>query len=338
LISSYRASLAEKLAEVTPKEITRVTFGVSGGEAVDFAIKLARGYTGRHKIIYARGGYHGHTGLALAAGDDQYKKPFEPLAPGFVSVPFGDLEALAKVLDNETAAVLFETIPATLGMPIPSEDFYKGVRDLCDDKGALLILDEIQTGLGRTGRLWGFEHYDVVPDIFVIGKGLSGGLYPITATLYKEEIDGFMKEHPFIHISTFGGAELGCLVAIKVLDITSDPAFLDHVNRVSVRLREIMNEIRDSYNDILIEIRQKGLFIGLKMSDDGYGPLLTIGAYNNGILAVYANNDRSVLQFLPPLIIGDEELGYIEENLRNAYQWAREHSEYLSLIKSMIHT
>lgn len=336
LISENRALLAEKLVELTPKEITRVTYGVGGGEAVDYAIKLARGYTGRYKIIYAKGGYHGHTGLALAAGDDQYKRPFEPLAPGFISVPFGDLDSLSNAIDNDTAAVIFETIPATLGMPMPPKNFYKGVRDLCDDKGSLLILDEIQTGLGRTGKLWCFEHYGIVPDIFVVGKGLSGGLYPITATLYKEELDQFMRRHPFIHVSTFGGAEIGCRVALKVLEISSDPSFLNHVNQISYRLRRILDEVMTNYNDILTEIRQIGLFIGLKMMDEGYGPLLAISSYNHGILAVYANNDRSVLQFLPPLIIGDEELIYIRERLMAAYNWAKEHKEYLELIKMML--
>ncbi|MFW9850845.1 MAG: aminotransferase class III-fold pyridoxal phosphate-dependent enzyme, partial [Candidatus Thorarchaeota archaeon] len=125
LISEQRGLLGQKLAEHTPPEITRTVFGVGGGEAVDFAIKLARGYSKKHKIIYATSGYHGHTGLALAAGDDHFKKPFEPLAPGFIDVPFGNVDAVRDAIDNETAAVLFETIPATLGMPLPPDDFYK---------------------------------------------------------------------------------------------------------------------------------------------------------------------------------------------------------------------
>lgn len=305
---------------------------------VDFAIKLARGYTGRHKIIYARGGYHGHTGLALAAGDERYKRPFEPLAPGFIEVPYGNIDTLAETIDSETAAVLLETIPATLGMPLSPDDYYKGVRDLCDEKGALLILDEIQTGLGRTGRLWAFQHYEVVPDIFVVGKGLSGGLYPITAALYREGLDSFMSKHPFIHVSTFGGSELGCIVASKVIDIVSSPDFLKHVSMASEKLRKILENIKKEYGDILVEIRQKGLFIGLKMSDDGFGPLLSIAAYNNGILAVYANNDTSVLQFLPPLTIGDEELDYIKEHLEKAYAWASQNKEYLELVKAFLRT
>lgn len=337
LISEQRAILADKLVKLTPKEVTRVVFGVGGGEAVDFAIKLARGYTGKHKIIYANGGYHGHTGLALAAGDNHFKAPFEPLAPGFIAVPFGDANSVEKAVDEETAAILFETIPATLGMPQPPNDFYKRVRKICDKKGVLLILDEIQTGLGRTGKLWGFEHYDIVPDIFVIGKGLSGGVYPISATCYKEELDSFMHENPFIHVSTFGGAELGCPVALKVLEIVSSETFLEHVNDIADFLGEKLESLRERHSDILVEIRQKGLFMGLKMSDDGYGPVMSMASHNNGILAVYADNDRSVLQFLPPLTIDKSEASHILERLDMAYEWIKKHPEYLELVREVVH-
>ncbi|MFW9814180.1 MAG: aspartate aminotransferase family protein [Candidatus Thorarchaeota archaeon] len=335
LMSEQRAILGEKLAENTPSEITRTVFGVGGGEAVDLAIKLARGHTKKHKIIHATSAYHGHTGLALAAGDDHFKAPFEPLAPGFVGVPFGDVSAVAAAVDNETAAVIFETIPATLGMPLPPEGFYQEVREICDEKDVLLILDEIQTGLGRTGKLWCFEHYGIVPDILTIGKGFSGGVFPITATCYREDLDYFMNEHPFIHVSTFGGAEVGCPVAAKVLDITSQSSFLKHVNQISDSLTKGFEEIRNSYSDILLEIRRKGLFMGLKMSDIGYGPLMSIASYNSGVFAVYADNDRSVLQFLPPLIIGEEEVRYIIDSMEKAYEYARERPHYLDLARNL---
>lgn len=335
LMSEQRAILGEKLAENTPSEITRTVFGVGGGEAVDFAIKLARGHTKKHKIIHATSAYHGHTGLALAAGDDHFKAPFEPLAPGFVDVPFGDADAVAAAVDNETAAVIFETIPATLGMPLPPDDFYPRVREICDERGVLLIFDEIQTGLGRTGKLWCFEHYGIVPDIFTIGKGLSGGIFPITATCYREDLDYFMNEHPFIHVSTFGGAEVGCPVAAKVLEITSKKSFLEHVNQISDSLSLKLEGIRESYSDILLEVRRKGLFMGLKMSDIGYGPLMSIASYNCGVFAVYADNDRSVLQFLPPLIIGEEEVRYIDDSMRKAYAYAKERPDYLELARSL---
>ena len=335
LMSEQRARLGKKLARVNPPGLSRVVFGVSGGEAVDFAVKLARAHTKKPKIVYAEGGYHGHTGLALAAGADQFKQYFGPLAPGFVSVPFGDADAVSKAMDDQTAAVLFETIPATLGMPIPEPDFYKSVREACDSNGVLMILDEIQTGLGRTGKMWGFEHYNVIPDIFTIGKGLSGGLYPMSATCYREELDPFLREHPFVHVSTFGGAELGCPVAERVLEISSSKSFLDRVNRLAAVFGTNLGDLKARYPGILTQVRQLGLFIGLKMGDVGYGPLMSISCYNNGLFAVYADNDKSVLQFLPPLTIADSHVSYIMKHLDMAYSWARDNPRYLELARAL---
>ena len=228
-MSAPRAALAKRLADISPGEINRVVFGVSGGEAIDLALKLARAHTKRTKVISARGGYHGHTGLALAAGDEAYRKPFEPLSPGFIQVPFGDLAALDAAMDDDTAAVIFETIPATLGIAIPPEDFYAGVRRLCDRWSAVMIMDEVQTGLGRCGQVWGIDSYGVAPDIIVAGKGLSAASTPYPQRLYADHLDTFLRENPFIHISTFGGAEVGCFVALEVLEILEEPGFLEHV-------------------------------------------------------------------------------------------------------------
>ncbi len=229
LISEPRAALAEQLAGLTPGHLAYTVFAVAGGEAVDLAIKIARGFTGRSKVISARGGYHGCTGLALAAGDAKFRAAFGSPLPGFAQVPFGDADALAAAVDEETAAVILETIPATAGMPIPAADYFPAVRALCDRAGALLIIDEVQAGLGRTGRLWGIEHYGVAPDILVIGKGLSGGVYPMAATCFSAALEAVFHPDPFVHISTFGGAEAGCPVARRVLEISSAPAFLAHV-------------------------------------------------------------------------------------------------------------
>ncbi len=307
LISEQRANLATRLAELLPGDITYTVFGVSGGEAIDLAIKVARGYTGRPKVVSAQGGYHGHTGLALAAGDEKYRAPFGPLSPGFVQVPFNDVPALEAVIDDETAAVLFETIPATYGMPIPARDFFATARALCDRHGALLIIDEVQTGLGRTGKLWGIEHYGVVPDIIVIGKGLSGGVYPMSATCFREKFESVFQPDPFIHISTFGGAEVGCPVALKVLELTSDPRFLQHVQDIAVQFGAGFKTLKAKYPELLVGLRQLGLMMGIEMIDERCGPLFSKVAFDHGLLSVYANNDPRVAQLLPPLII-DQEL------------------------------
>lgn len=302
LISEQRAILASTLARLVPGDLTYTVFGVGGGEAIDLAIKVARGYTGRDKVISAKGGYHGHTGFALAAGDAKYRAPFGPMAPGFVQVPFNDIKALEKVVSSDTAAVLFETVPATYGMALPAPEFFLQVRELCDKREAVLIIDEVQTGLGRTGKLWGIEHFNVAPDIMVIGKGLSGGIYPMTATCFREKYEVVFHKDPFIHVSTFGGAEVGCPVALKVLEISSDPAFLSHVQEIGSVFSEGFKDLREKHSDILVGLRQLGLAMGIEMTNEHCGPLFTKAAYDNGLLSVYANNDPRVAQFLPPLI------------------------------------
>ena len=328
LLSAQRAKLAKRLADSFPGDIQYTVFGVGGGEAMDLAIKLARGYTGRSKIVSAKGGYHGHTGLALAAGDEKYRKSFGPQPPGFVQIPFGDLRLLEEALDEDTAAVIYETIPATQGILIPPDGFFSDVRQLCDKKGVQLIIDEVQTGLGRTGKLWGFEHFsggsngDMVPDIVVIGKGLSGGIYPITATCFRPHLQKVFNDDPFIHISTFGGAELGCAVALKVLELSSQAEFLQHVNDLAKLFRERMDNLVERHNHFIIAFRQLGLMMGIKMKNDMCGPLLMKTAYDKDLLLVYAGNDTSVCQFLPPLVMTFEQVDEVMEKLEAAVKKA----------------
>jgi len=305
LISEQRALLAQRLAELTPGDITYTVFGVGGGEAVDCAIKLARGYTKRLNIISALGAYHGHTGYSLATGDEKYRSLFGPQLSGFIQVPFNDKDAIRTVLDNDTAAVIFETIPATLGMPIPDMDYYAYVKGLCEKNGTLFIIDEIQTGLGRTGRLWGIEHYGVKPDIMVIAKGLSGGVYPISATCFTPELQSFFHEHPFSHISTYGGAELGCRVALAVLEESSSPAFLDHVRKIAGIFTQAFEKLKKKHPEILVSFRQLGLMMGMEMVNEDCGPILSKACYDNDVLSIYANNDTRIGQLLPPLIISE---------------------------------
>ncbi|MBU1672257.1 MAG: aminotransferase class III-fold pyridoxal phosphate-dependent enzyme [Actinobacteria bacterium] len=315
LVSEQRALLAAELASVSPGDINRVIFGVSGGEAIDTAIKLARGHTGRPGIVSAIGGYHGHTGFALPAGDEKYSDPFRPLVPGYSRIPFGDLEALDAAVGADTAAVLLETIPATLGIAIPPEDYYEGVRRICDDRGAVMVMDEVQTGLGRCGAYWCIDTYGVVPDVIVCGKGLSGGMYPMSAVLYSDRLNRFWHENAFIHISTFGGAEVGCPVAMKVIEILERPEFLEHVTSMTAFFEKGLAELKASHPDVLLETRQRGLFMGLKMANDMCGPLMTLAGLKHGVFTIYANNDSSVSQLLPPLIIREHEAAAVLEGL-----------------------
>ncbi len=301
LVSPYRGELARRLAATTGGLLEGVVFGVGGGEAMDLAIKVCRGVTGRGRVISARGGYHGHTGLSLAAGDPAYRDPFGPNLPGFEQVPFDDLPALSAALDDDVAAVVLEPVPATLGMPICAEDYLPAVASLCAERGAKLILDEVQTGLGRTGRLWGYQHTDVRPDVLVTGKGLSGGVYPITATLMRRELHDFFRSHPFVHVSTFGGAEPGCAAAMAVLDVIEEPGFLERVAELSERVAACLDGLP-------FELRRRGLMMGFKFPQADGGVTAAKRLLKAGVFTVFANNDPSVLQFLPPLVISDAEL------------------------------
>ncbi len=300
LVSGYRTALAERLSATTDDLLSGVVFGVSGGEAIDLAIKVARASTGRSGVVSAIGGYHGHTGLALAAGDPEYRDPFGPNPPEFSQVPFDDLEALAAAVDETTAAVLLEPIPATLGMPIPSPDYLAGVRAICDRHDACLILDEVQTGLGRTGRMWSYQHEGVAPDVLVTGKGLSGGIYPITATLMTRDLHSLFDTDPFVHVSTYGGAEPGCAAALAVLDIVEAPGFLDRVETLGHRFEA-------GFDGAPFSLRRSGMFMGLAFTEPDGGMVATKALFDEGVFALYANNDQRVLQFLPPMILSDDD-------------------------------
>jgi acetylornithine/succinyldiaminopimelate/putrescine aminotransferase len=224
---------------------------------------------------------------------------------------------LSSFLYTDTAAVILETVPATLGMPIASEQYYPAVRNLCDRNKTLLILDEVQTGLGRTGRLWAFEHFTVMPDMVVLGKGLSGGIYPISGTVLRKPLESVFHPDPHIHVSTFGGSEIGCLVALKVLEISSDPRFLAHVNQVAGHIRRQVEKLMQRHS-LLKGLRQLGLFMGLELEDELCGQLLCAAAYQHDLFMVYANNNKAVCQFLPPLIIDERQADWVVDRLDQA--------------------
>ena len=321
LASRQKADLAKKLAEIAPKGLSCCVFGCGGGEAVDTAIKIARGYTMKSGIIYADKAYHGHTGFALSAiGREAYKEPFGPLMPGFHQVPFGDADALEAAITPETAAVILEPIQGEGGINVPPDDYLPRVRSICSERGVLLILDEIQTGFGRTGKMFACEHWGVAPDIMAVAKSLGGGVYPISATLFTEEISDFFVPHPFVHLSTFGGSDLGCIVGLASIAYIQEHDLAGRAVEMGERFHAGFDKLLARYPDLLLEVRQKGLMMGLQYTNESIGPRMTKKLADRGVLAIYTGNDPSICRLMPPLVITQEEvdevLAALEDSMR----------------------
>jgi putrescine aminotransferase len=316
--SSARAELAEQLARLTPGDLTYSVLVPSGGEANDVAIKTARRATGRRRVVGLAAGYHGRTGLAGAAGEDTAARYFLSDSPDFAKVPFADLDAMAVALArDDVAAVILETVPATYGFPVPPEGYLPTVRALCDEHGTLLIADEVQTGLGRTGCLWGVESFGVQPDILVTAKGLSGGMYPIAATVMSERVAGWLHEYGWGHVSTFGGAEIGCRVAQKVLELTTRPETQASIASLIERFDSALTEIR-ARQPYLTEVRQTGLVIGLRVEHPNGAVFLQQELFALGVWAIASGFDQSVLQFKPGLLLDDAAADAALERLEEA--------------------
>ena len=303
--SLARTALAEALIKTAPANMTKVIYGSGGGEAIDIALKTARHATQRRRIVSVIKAYHGHTGLALAAGDERFSTLFLSDRPEeFPNVPFNDLAAMEQILRaRDVAAVIMETIPATYGFPLPEPGYLEGVKRLCDTYGTLYIADEVQTGLMRTGEMWAITKHGIEPDIMVTGKGISGGIYPISAVMVSERAAGWLSEDGFAHMSTFGGAELGCVAALKTLEITMRPETRSMVHYISDLIGRGLREIKAVYPDWFTGIRQNGLVIGLEFNDPQGAKFVMKELYAGGVWAIFSTLDPSVLQFKPGVLM-----------------------------------
>jgi len=314
--SEARGELAERLAQLTPGDLHYSVFVPSGSEANDLAIRVARRATGRRKTVALEAAFHGRSGLSAAAGRDDMAKYFLSDYPEeFVQVPFNDLDAMEKALSSrEVAGVLMETMPATYGFAVPDDGYLRGVKDLCEGYGSLYIADEVQTGLGRTGHMWGVEAWGVEPDILVTGKGLSGGLYPIAAIVMTPQVGAWLSDQGWAYVSTFGGAELGCRVALRVLDICSRDDVLANVRRTAERVGQGLAEVRKRH-PFLTGVRQKGVILALETGADLGGMQLSRALYHRGVWAMFAGFAPSVLQFKVGLLVDDAYCDILLERL-----------------------
>ncbi|MFX0024296.1 MAG: aspartate aminotransferase family protein [Candidatus Hermodarchaeota archaeon] len=323
LLSEQRALLGKKLAELLPGDISKTTFGVGGGESIDCAIKFSRAYTKRKGCISAIGGYHGHTGFALATGDPSFREKFLWELPGFKQVPFGDIDAMKRAITEDIACVILETIPATAGILITDEGYFTEVREICDETGTMMIIDEVQAGLGRTGHLWAiygglYPNEKVVPDFMVLGKGMTAGIYPLSTCSYKPFIEkAVYKEDPFIHISTTGGSDIGCAITLEMLKIQSDQKFLDHVREMGNYFKKGLEKIKDEFSDLIKEVRGRGLMWGVEFYNEDISQLSMLSIIKEGVLLDYCNNKKDTLKILPPLIVQKHELDEIFDRISN---------------------
>ena len=323
MVSSARTRLAEELIRLVPGKMQYCVFTTGGSEAVEITIRSARKASGRRKIVSFKGAYHGHGGLTLQAGYADQAAYFLSDQPEteFVQIPFNDLKAVEQALKNsDAAAMLCEMIPATLGFPMPADDFYIEVKKLCQQYGTFFIADEIQTGLGRTGQFWACEGYGIEPDMLITGKGLTGGIYPIAAAVMSGDAATWIKEDGWGYSSTCGGSEIGCIVALKVLEIIERPGVLENVREMSKFLSRELYKLKKRHS-FLVNIRQNGLIVGLQFDDPNGAPLMTAYAYAIGLWAFPAGFDRSVLQFKLNILVSEKEcreaLQLLEQALTN---------------------
>ncbi len=309
-----QVQLAERL--VSSAFASRVFFCNSGSEANDAAIKLARKWGRRHRggahvIVTAEGAFHGRTLGALAAtGSARYRDPFEPLPGGFVRVPFGDVDAVRRAVGGDTCAVMMEPIQGESGVNVPAGGFLRSLRELCDEAGVLLILDEVQTGMGRTGAWWAHQHEDAPPDVMTVAKGLGGG-FPIGAVLAAPRADVL---EPGDHGSTFGGNPLACSVASAVMRTIAGEHLIENAAAVGGFLRERLLELAG--HTPVRSVRGRGLMLGIGLSSP-VAPAVAREALRAGVI-VNAIGDRT-LRLVPPLVLTRDEADQGVQRLSAAF-------------------
>jgi putrescine aminotransferase len=310
LFNAPQAALAKKLAEIAPGDLQFAFFCNSGAEAAEAAIKFARITTGRKKLVSAVGAYHGKTMGALSvSGRDKYKTPFGPLVTDVQNVPFNDIAALEAAVDADTAAVLLEPIQGEGGINVASNEYLQAARCICDEKGALLVMDEVQTGLGRTGKMWGCDWAGVAPDMMLLAKALSGGAIPIGAVLGTPRVWEFWNDAPLIHSSTFGGNPLACAVGLATLEVIEEENLVEKSQRAGEILIARLRETQAKYPKLVKEVRGRGLIIGIEFPHEDITSLVLAGLAQRNVLVVpYTFNNPTVTRFEPPLNISNEEI------------------------------
>lgn len=313
------ARLAAKLAEISPGDLQFCFFCNSGTEATEGALKIARLATGRPQIVSTFGAFHGKSmGSLSASGRDIYKTPFGPLVPGFTHVPFGDAGALEGAVTTETAAVILEPIQGEGGVLVPPDEYLPAAREICDKTGALLIVDEVQTGLGRTGEVFAVNHSQVCPDLMTLAKALGGGVMPLGAILGTPPVWKSMESNPLIHSSTFGGNPLACAAGLAAIEVLLEERLWQRAGEKGSLLMESLRSVRSEFPHAILEVRGRGLMIGVEFTDEDIGGLVIAGLAQRNVIAAYTLNNPKVIRFEPPLIITPAQIEQVVAAFRGS--------------------
>jgi len=301
--------LARRLAEITPGDLQISFFANSGTEAVEGALKLARAATKRTKIVGTINAYHGKTfGALTASGRDYFKAAYGPLLPDVVHVPFGDLDALDTAL-VDAAALILEPVQAEGGVLLPPEGYLRAAAALCATHGALLIADEVQTGLGRCGMRFACDAEGVVPDIMTLAKGLSGGIIPIGAFIARPSVwNAAYAKAPLMHTSTFGGNELACAAALAALDVLEDERLIDNARERGQQLLAGVRTIATAEPAVIADVRGLGLLVGVELRSEGYAGTIIPELLKRGVTAAWTLNQQRVIRLEPPLVVTEAEV------------------------------
>ncbi|MFE7034388.1 aspartate aminotransferase family protein [Streptomyces sp. NPDC057621] len=315
------ALAADALVAVAPPGLERVHFAGSGAEAVETAIKVAR-TRGRTRLIAMESCYHGKTMGALSlTGKDVFQNPFRPLLPDVTHVPYGDTAPLGEVLAAAPgeACVFVEPVQGEAGVVIPPPGYLREVRRLCDAHGALLVLDEIQTGMGRLGSWWGADAEDVRPDLMLVGKGLSGGVVPVSAVLSTPEAFSVLDRDPYLHTSTFSGAPLAMAAARGALAAIQEDELVDRARVLGGEILNVLGRIvRAHYGSTVREVRGRGLLLGVEFAEPGPAGDLLIELIEHGVVANHSLNSHLVLRLTPPAVLTRGDLDFLYEALDRA--------------------
>ena len=308
LYNKTREEFLRTLIGLAPKNLTQVHLNNSGAEAVEAAIKFARKFTGKKGMVAMKGSYHGKSLGALSLTfNPKYKKAFEPLVEKVSFASYGDIESLRQTVDEDTAFVILEPIQGESGIIVPPERFLQEVRQLCDEKGIILIFDEIQAGLGRTGRLLACDHWNTSPDILCLAKGIAGGV-PMGATLVRQDILSAISKGE--HSSTFGGNPLSCAAGTAALKALTEDGLIENSEKMGKIFREGLERLKEKHS-IIREIRGKGLMIGVEMKFEIKDILMNL--IKEGVLMLYSG--RNILRILPPLIISEDDITKVLQSL-----------------------